>query len=200
MLEQIKKYAFEKYAGDNTLADEFVRGFTAVSLQKYAQEKELVSGKLGRDLGLVDIKSHGEIALNAARLHNEQFTGKLMHGFSESVGKGVGGLIISGAVGALGAAYGKIAKGALHTKFLTALAHVAKYNPIIRNADKEKVLQYAETIFKFAPNVASDPNLLSSIIANAIHGEGIDPMTIKTLTSLEGEYAHNNTFTPKTFI
>lgn len=200
MLEQIKEYALEKYAGDKDLADEFVKGFTQVSLQKYAQERDMTGARPQKNEGLSEAKSHGEIALNAARLHNEQFTGKLMHGFSESVGKGFGGLLISGAVGALGSAYSSLARGALHTKFLNALTHVAQTNPIIRNADKAKVLQYAETIFKFAPNVASDPNLLSSIIANAIHGEGIDPMTIKTLTSLEGEYAHNNTFTPKTFI
>jgi hypothetical protein len=59
------------------------------------------------------------------------------------------------------------------------------------DADRGRVKGYADTVFRFAPNVASDVNLLTSILANAVHGESIDPMTIKTLTELENRFTSN---------
>ena len=79
----------------------------------------------------------------------------------------------------------------LRNKFNMALAQVMANNKVVKGAQPEKAKEYAETIFKFAPNVASDPNLLSSILANAVLGEGVDPMTIKNLVDLEGRYKDN---------
>lgn len=85
-------------------------------------------------------------------------------------------------------------------KFEAALSQVMQNNRVVRGADPVKAKNYAETIFSFAPHVASDANLLSSILANAVHGEGIDPMTIKTLVDLEGRYTDNNESRPFTGI
>lgn len=80
----------------------------------------------------------------------------------------------------------------LRNRFDMSLAQVMANNKIIKGARPEKAKAYAETIFSFAPYVAADPNLLSSILANAVLGEGIDPQTIKTLVDLEGRYVDNN--------
>lgn len=87
---------------------------------------------------------------------------------------------------------GAITNYGLRNKFELALAQVMANNKIVRGSNPAKAKQYAETIFRFAPNVASDANLLSSVLANAVLGEGVDPQTIKTLVDLEGRYADNS--------
>lgn len=162
MLEKVKQYAMEKYAGDETLANEFVEGF-----QKEAAEAGLLNSAIG------------------------------------AVGKGIGGLAVGLGIHGLNQAFAGAERAGLHTQFLGALAKAIAGNRILREAEKQKVEQYAETIFKFAPHVACDPNLLSSILANAIHGEGIDPMTIKTLGDLEGRFIENRGaggFSPKSYV
>ncbi len=84
----------------------------------------------------------------------------------------------------------------LRGRFDMALAQVISSNKIVRGAKPERTKDYAETIFRFAPHVASDPNLLGSILANAVLGESIDPQTIKTLVELEGRYTDNKRTAP----
>ena len=84
----------------------------------------------------------------------------------------------------------------LRNKFEMALAQVMATNRVVKGSNPEKAKAYAETIFKFAPNVAADPNLLGSILANAVLGEGIDSMTIKSLVDLEGRHNDNTAFSP----
>lgn len=106
---------------------------------------------------------------------------------------------IAGAVIAKGATstYSAIQNNSLRSKFESSLTQAISSNRIIRSADPVKVKQYAETIFKFAPHVASDPNLLNFTLANIVQGEsGIDLVTMKTLTDLEGRYNDNNSAKP----
>lgn len=84
-----------------------------------------------------------------------------------------------------------ITNNTLKSKFESSLTFVSNNNKIVKNANPTKVKSYANTLFSFAPNVSSDPNLLSSLLANAVLGEGIDPMTIKAITDLEGRYTEN---------
>ena len=95
----------------------------------------------------------------------------------EAAGKGLMGIGLGLGLHGLNAATSHVANMGLHSDFLKALTHAVQSNPVLKNADEAKVLQYGETIFKFAPHIAGDANLLSSILANAVHGEGIDPMT-----------------------
>jgi hypothetical protein len=88
----------------------------------------------------------------------------------------------------------------LRGKFDLALSQVMANNRVVKDADPVRAKSYAETIFKFAPHVASDPNLLSSILANSVLGEGVDSQTIKSLTDLEGRYKENNSSQPLTGI
>ena len=124
-------------------------------------------------------------------------------GVGGSIGKAVGGTMMGMAIAGFGKAMQNVQSGALHNQFMTALEHAVSMNPVLKQADREKVVRYADTIWKFAPHVSTDANLLSSILANAIHGDGIDPMTIRTLTDLEGRYTQNQTggmFSPKTYV
>ena len=85
---------------------------------------------------------------------------------------------------------------ALKSKFESALQFVRTNNKIVKNGNQAKVDSYANTLFSFAPHVASDPNILSSLLANAVLGEGIDPMTVKSITDLEGRYQENHSNPP----
>ncbi len=122
----------------------------------------------------------------------------------EAAFKGIGGGVAGLGVALLGAGIVKsVSSGAnavgnyqLRSKFEAALAQVTTNNKIVKGARPEKARDYAETLFKFAPHVASDPNLLSSILANAVLGEGVDPQTIRTLVDLERGYNDNNSNKP----
>ena len=127
---------------------------------------------------------------------------KFNEGIGSAIDKGIGATAIGMGIAGLGMAMKNVEMGALHTQFLTSLEHAIAVNPVLKQADPKRVVDYAETIFKFAPNVSTDANLLSSILANAIHGDGIDPMTIRTLADLESRYSDNkgSTFSPKTYV
>lgn len=133
----------------------------------------------------------------------DAYTHWFQKGLFEALGKGLSGIGVGLGIHGLSMAASSVANASLHTNFLQALEKAISMNPVLKGADKQKTAQYAETVFKFAPHVATDPNLLSSILANAIHGEGIDPMTIKTLGDLEARYVENksgNLFSPKTYV
>jgi hypothetical protein len=134
--------------------------------------------------------------------------------FSE-VGSAVGGHILKGLGTGLGV--GVVALGihgisslmagtnndALHATFQRALDKVYLENPLINSIDKSTVQSYGETIFKFAPHVSLDPNLLKTILSHAVHGEGVDPKTIQDLATLEKSFIESKKgamFTPKLYV
>jgi hypothetical protein len=130
--------------------------------------------------------------------------GEMGKGFMNNIGKGMAGLAMGMGAMSVGKAFTGAMNDRLHGQFVNALRTAIQTNPILRQAKKEKVVNYAETIFKFAPHVATDANLLSSVLANAVHGEGIDPMTLKSLSELESRYKDNTNdnqaFSPKSYV
>lgn len=130
----------------------------------------------------------------------ENMRSVVLKGLGQAVGKGVGDIAMALGATSVASAYGAVRDSNLHNKFLQALEKAYAHGSILRGAKKEKVLQYGETIFKFAPHVSTDVNMLTSILSNAIQGEGIDVMTIKTITELENRYKDNNSFSPKTYV
>lgn len=173
MLNKIAQVGLEKFNGDQHLASEFVKGFVKQALSMPAAGT-LAHHMLGEGAG----------------------------GLASAVGKGLGATGVALGIAGIGAAVNALSSSSLHTKFLSALEDAVQKSVVLRQADPEKVKQYAETVFKFAPNVATDSNLLSSILANAIHGDGIDPMTIRTLSDLEGRFTENQSsvFSPKKYV
>ena len=125
-----------------------------------------------------------------------RFTTRMMRDVPGGVAKaGIGlaaGLIGVGVVKAMTSADDAITNYALKSKFESALQQVRTTNKIVKNANQSKVDSYANTLFTFAPHVASDPNILSTLLSNAVLGEGIDPMTMKSISDLEGRYVENN--------
>lgn len=129
--------------------------------------------------------------------------GEFNKGVGGAIGKGIGGTMIGLGLAGFGKALNNVRMGGLHNQFMASLEHAISTNPVLREADRNKVVGYAETVFKFAPHVSTDANLLSAILANAVHGEVIDPMTIRTLSDLEGRYVENGSsgnFSPKTYV
>lgn len=179
MLHKVKQYGLEKFAGDEVSADEFVEGFVKASMATATERVNAEDRATKRRFEGVNT------------IDKNTMVGSLKNGLTESIGKGFGGLLISSGIAATGYAVNQIKNNNLHTQFLQSLEQAIASNRILKEANREKVKQYADTIFRFAPNVASDVNLLNSILANAVHGEGIDPMTIKTLTELENRFSTN---------
>lgn len=175
---ELRKEAQEKMGFTDAQADAFVEGFVKeASLFDYETRSGAkdAGGTLGQDV----VKGVGE-------------------SFGKSIGGGIGNLAINSVVSGIASLVGSAKDSLLYRKFTESLKTVVESNRIVRNADRNKVMSYAETIFKFAPHVASDVNLLSQLLANAIHGEGVDPNTIETITRLEERYGPGrNAFMPK---
>lgn len=178
---QLRKEAQEKLGLDDAQADAFVEGFI----------KEAGYDALGNyKPDPVESNSWinaGSIAEGASKK------------FGESIGGGIGNLAINGLIAGVAGVVSSAKNAVLYRKFTEALKTVVESNRIVRNADRNKVISYADTIYKFAPHVAADANLLSQLLANAIHGEGVDPSTIETITRLEERYSKDTGFKPKNF-
>jgi hypothetical protein len=116
--------------------------------------------------------------------------------FLGNVGEQALGTLAVGALTALGMAGANKATKAFRrtvqkTDVVNVLGRAIERSTLLKNEyqkDPEKVLSFATTIFNYAPTVASDPNLLSSVLSNALHGDSIDPMTIRTLMEMEKSY------------
>jgi hypothetical protein len=179
MNTDVKNYALAKYNGDEELATAF-----AASFEKAANEdKKSSPAAFGRSL-----PSFGE---------------SITKGLGEGVGKGISGIVMGLGLHGINGIVNAASSSTLHNAFLLALQKAIASNSTLREADKARVKDYAETIFKFAPHVATDANVLSQVLANAVHGEGVDSMTIKTLGDLESRYMENHSaggFTPKTYM
>lgn len=208
MLELLHKCAMEHCNGDEALAGHFLNGF----LKEAAAGNNAYSDWLnaggarptkGWDPDIRWIREAATEAVKGGDSAPSHMAGSFQKGLFEALGKGLSGIGVGLGIHGLSMAASSIGNASLHTSFLQALEKAIAMNPVLKGADKQKTAQYAETVFKFAPHVATDPNLLSSILANAIHGEGIDPMTIKTLGDLEARYVENksgNLFSPKTYV
>lgn len=132
----------------------------------------------------------------------EAFTAELGKGFVNGLGAAGAGLVAGLAIHGLSSGFQGAAMKNLRERFEKALTQAIASNPILQGADESKVRGFAETMFRFAPHVASDPNLLSSLLANAVHGESVDPNTIRALADLESRYQEtrkNALFTPKNY-
>ena len=117
------------------------------------------------------------------------------------VAGGVGVLAAAGAtMFGLNKAVNAAQKSALHPAFMqaleTAIRSPDKAGEILRGADRQKVVSYGETIFNYAPNVATDPNLLKGILANAIDYGSLDPATIRSLMELEEKRKNLHSWKP----
>lgn len=128
---------------------------------------------------------------SAEELLKLAFWGDIGAGAGKAIGAGVVGLALGALAGRVGSVFDQAERAQMHVRFTNALASVKATNRIVKAADQTKINSYAETIFKFAPHVAGDPNVLASLLANVIQGESIDPMTIKTLVELENKYIQN---------
>lgn len=167
--------------------------------------KELALEKCAGDEGMAQefLEGFYEELLSKQAAFGMDIASGLAKDFAGGIGKGLAGVTLGLGVTGLASAVKSISNDKLHGEFSQALMEAIASNPILRQAKKEKVVNYAQTIFKFAPHVATDANLLSSILANAIHGEGVDPQTIKTLTDLEARYTMTNSstaFSPKAYV
>lgn len=77
-------------------------------------------------------------------------------------------------------------------KFNHALSYAVNSNTILSGANKSQVKDLAQSVYNIAPNAASDPNVLTSVLANAVHygevGSGLDPRTARDLMELEEKH------------
>jgi hypothetical protein len=129
-----------------------------------------------------------------ASLFNKE---EALKGFASQLGRASAAGVVGAGLYGIASLVKEVKNHNKYNNFLKALNEAVQMNRVLKAADKDKVVKFAHTIYKFAPSVSTDPNMLSSILANAVHGDGIDPMTIRTLTELESRYTDTNSFNPK---
>lgn len=174
-VNQLRAEAKEQMGFTDEQADAFVEGFikeASVGMPATVGGKEPWSAATSITHGIVD-------------------------NFARNIGGGLGNLAVNTLVGGVANLVGSARDSMLHRNFTESLKTVIENNRIVRNADRNKVMSYADTIFRFAPHVASDVNLLSQLLSNSIHGEGVDPTTIETITRLEERLGKDTSFKPK---
>ena len=162
-----------------------------LGLEKYAGDeqkaKEFTVGFMKEAMDPSKVMSFGQAAGTA---------------IGQGFGAGAAAVVLGLGIHGMSSTFNQMGLSGLREKFQAALSKAVATNTVLMDADRTKVNSYAETIFKFAPHVSADPNLLASILANAVHGEGLDPMTIRTLADLEGriqESRKNALFSPKAY-
>lgn len=67
---------------------------------------------------------------------------------------------------------------------------------MIKSYDKNKIKSFAETIFSYGPHVAADTNVLKTLLANALSGDGLDPSTLRSIQELERNRKDLNSWKP----
>jgi len=121
----------------------------------------------------------------------QQAGGQETPGLLQRLGDSQPGLkVMSGAFGS-GAALGTIAYDRIKRKIeneprrRAILEDLSTNDPIISEADPEKVLQYYATIYNFAPEIALDKNTVQELLHHFIRFGRIDLQTLKTLAETE---------------
>lgn len=118
----------------------------------------------------------------------------------EAAAKALGGLAVAGLAGAayLGAskASGAVSNNLNYRAFQAAVEKAINMNSILQRADRGKIAQMAETIYKYAPTSAADPHLLAGVLSHSVGSEAVDVQTIKMLVDLEK--VHSGINEPKT--
>lgn len=181
MLEMVKEAAEKMYPGDEAKIEEFVQGF----MNKVAGLGDILGQHFSLSKGLdSDTKT-------------PTFGGSLAKGVGEQLGRGVTGAGINLGIAGIGYLANQVGMGVLKVNFSKAMNEAIQNNKILRQADKTKLWKFGETIFKFAPHVSTDSNVLTWVLSNAISGESIDGNTVKMLVELESRYTQNKSFSPK---
>lgn len=186
-IHDLKKQASEYYGLNDDEANAFVEGFL-----KEAQvgiSTNSAAGKPTPKFPKVDRPRH-----ELSGLYDGATSG-----LGQAIGKGVGAMALNGLVSGVANLVSSAHNAGQYRQFTEALKRVIETNRIVKNADREKVLSYAETIFKFGPHVAADANVLSTILAGCVHGEGVDANTIEMIGRMEERYKGRGGFQPKTF-
>ena len=118
----------------------------------------------------------------------------------EAAAKALGSLAVAGLAGAayLGAskATGAVSNNLNYRAFQAAVEKAINMNSILQRADRGKIAQMAETIYKYAPTSAADPHLLAGVLSHSVGSEAVDVQTIKMLVDLEK--VHSGINEPKT--
>lgn len=167
IIEQIYSVAMEKYANEEQ-AQAFVEGF----MKEAAFGLSALNG-FGGAVGSVTSNPEFQKSLAKAAV---------------GLGAGLAGAAIVKGLSTAGSGADYLI---LKRKYDNSLAHALSISRTVKGGKPDRVKSFGDTIFKFAPHVASDPHLLTTILEAAVLSDGLDPTTIKNLVDLENKYRDN---------
>lgn len=171
-------------------ARSYMRMYVRQGLEKLAYSKEDAANIAEYFYQTMD----NDLVKQAGLFDNPRFTEEVLRTGAKL---GVGALAGAGILGAHGLYQGLVQRPIQNRRFDAALEQAIQRNQILQHTDRAKVDDMANTIRKYAPNASADPNLLSSILSNAVMMDGIDPTVLQSLLNLERTYKDTNKLTIK---
>lgn len=181
-------FEFEKSAGFG----EFVKNMynTAVSTSPTVLTESLKENTLDTNGHVTRVSERNLGLSNAARAGTA-----MAEGFGAAIpralvplGVGMGVLAAMKAVSAIGNQIDK-------NKFDKAFAQVLINVPSLKEYDPVRVQNIAQSIFRLAPHIATDPLLLGQFIDSQVkNAAGIDPQTLRSLIELEDKIKGRSSF------
>lgn len=192
MFDQLKELGTQHF-GSEVAGEAFAEGFLKQANEMVKEAALGTSGNRwgpqGRDWGPLSVDTRDNPSVRGA------ISSSFIKGIGEESGKGIAqaGFGVLGSI--INAAASKLDMLSLRSKFSKAMEQVSQVNKVVRDElqeDPMKVKSFADTIFKFAPHVACDPNMLAWALAGTIHGGGVDANTIKMLAEMENRILQNS--------
>lgn len=178
--------------------DEFFKGLREgleSGLSKKASESgyiDAVIEEMQKEAGIMDfLRGAGntlgsEDGGNAFGNHVAQSAGKMLPPLAVGLGLAAAAKAI-GAVGDMRA----------RSRFQEALRIAIERNPVLKEADQDRLQRYGDSIFRIAPITSEDPNILGTVLVNAVRYEQLDPNTLKMLGEMEAKRTSGRDFAPK---
>ena len=204
-----------KQASVDTLSDEdrnFVDN-TMAELEKdaglYSFLKETIPAALGTNgynvASITDntLDNNGRVLSSTKTDHinpRDRAIGAMAEGFGAAVPRVLIPLGVGAGLIAATKAVGAISRQIDKNKFEAAYRQALSTNKMLDGIDPVKLRSLADTIFRLAPTVACDPNLLSTTLQAQIHdAQGMSTKVARELVDLEDKISgrSSNSFKPK---
>lgn len=125
-------------------------------------------------------------------LHQDTFGQNVSGSAAKALGAAGATALVGLSAIAMSKAIKAVGNAADRLKFERTLKTVIERNVILQQEDYEKVKSFADTIYRYGPNIAQDPNILANVLTHSVRGESMDVETMRAVTDLEKRYLDNN--------
>lgn len=115
----------------------------------------------------------------------DSFTDQLAEKFSDKLAEGISNTVTRAAFERAGNALKGMQTNKLPAKNQKFITRLMSIDPVLKSRPPERVLSHYMTMFRTAPSVCLDENVVSSFLKESTSYDAISTVTIKSLVDLE---------------